>query len=73
MLKVQEGSVQRGQRKALLSAAGSQCYQPTNKCHNTSCEKEAGYNTSCAIITLAVSPAALSSVSCDIAALNSGR
>ena len=30
----------------------------TNKCHNTSCENEAGYNTSCAIITLVVSPPA---------------
>ena len=42
----------------LLSGGCSQCYQPTNKCHNTSCENELGYNTSCAIITLVVSPAA---------------
>ena len=43
----------------LLSGGSSQCYQPTNKCHNTSCENELGCNKSCAaIITLAKSPAA---------------
>ena len=36
----------------LLSGGSSQCYQPTNKCHNTSCENELGYNARVATLVV---------------------